>query len=365
MDIKDRIGKAEAAIRPYLRETPLEYSYALSKMTGAEVHLKLENIQITGSFKARGALNKILSLQGVEGRIVTASTGNHGLGVANALSVVKRAGTIFLPANASPAKVEAIRMRGVPVEFLGETCEETEMHVRRNAEKTGDIYVSPYNDIDVMAGQGSIGVELLRQLPSLDAVFISVGGGGLIGGITATAIVIRMKRLPFTRISDATSIGLAAAYSVGRSGCWAVGDDYGRPWNSPLAVKFPDGAPPSTVGNMVSQFGLGGISGHRITDVMGVYPTQLFEVAMGLVMFAVLWRMRDHKHAEGWLFGVYCVLAGIERFLVEFFRAKDDRFFAGFTLAQTIAIGFVALGVVWMQMRRTPRDGAPGIYASA
>jgi len=157
---------------------------------------------------------------------------------------------------------------------------------------------------------------------------------------------------------------LAAAYAVGRSGCWAVGDDYGRPWNSALAVKFPDGAPPSTVGNLVSQFGVTGVQGHPFTDVMGVYPTQLFEVTMGLVMFAILWRMRDHKHAEGWLFGVYCVLAGVERFIVEFFRAKDDRFFAGFTLAQTIAIGFVALGVVWMQMRRTPRDGAPGIYAS-
>lgn len=199
--------------------------------------------------------------------------------------------------------------------------------------------------------------------------FFSRGGfvfwGGLIGGITATAAVIRMKKLPFTRISDATSIGLAAAYAVGRSGCWAVGDDYGRPWASPFAVKFPDGAPPSTVGNMMSQFGVAGIKGHNFTDVMGVYPTQLFEVTMGMIMFAILWRLRDHKHAEGWLFGVYCVLAGCERIIVEFFRAKDDRFFGGFTLAQTIALGFVVLGAVWMQMRRTPRDGAPGIYASA
>jgi len=185
MQLKERILQAESAIRPYLRDTPLEYSYALSKLTGADVHLKLENIQITGSFKARGALNKVLSLQGVEGRIVTASTGNHGLGVANALSVVKRPGTIFLPMNASPAKVEAIKMRGVPVEFFGDTCEETEAHVRSMAETTGDIYVSPYNDIDVMAGQGSIGVELMRQLPEIDAVFISVGGGGLISGIAA------------------------------------------------------------------------------------------------------------------------------------------------------------------------------------
>jgi len=240
------------------------------------------------------------------------------------------------------------------------TSELTRRGQHDSAEAMGDIVVG------AVIG-GLLGAKIYYMILFHES-FFSRGGfvfwGGLIGGITATAIVIRMKKLPFTRISDATAIGLAAAYSVGRSGCWAVGDDYGRPWNSALAVKFPDGAPPSTVGNLVSQFGVTGVQGHPFTDVMGVYPTQLFEVTMGLVMFAILWRMREHKHAEGWLFGVYCVLAGVERFIVEFFRAKDDRFFAGFTLAQTIAIGFVALGVVWMQMRRTPRDGAPGIYAS-
>lgn len=185
MELLERITEAEKRIRPYLRETPLEYSYSLSKMTGCEVHLKLENIQITGSFKARGALNKILSLKDTTAKIVTASTGNHGLGVANALAVVKRDGTIYLPHGASAAKVEAIKMRGVPVEFYGQNCEETERHVREIAEKSGHVYVSPYNDTEVMAGQGSIGVELLRQLPNLDVVFVSVGGGGLIGGIAS------------------------------------------------------------------------------------------------------------------------------------------------------------------------------------
>jgi phosphatidylglycerol:prolipoprotein diacylglycerol transferase len=241
------------------------------------------------------------------------------------------------------------------------TSELTRRGQHDSAEAMGDIVVG------AVVG-GLLGAKIYYMILFHES-FFSRGGfvfwGGLVGGITATAIVIRMKKLSFTRISDATSIGLAAAYAVGRSGCWAVGDDYGRPWNSALAVKFPDGAPPSTVGNMVSQFGVTGVQEHNVTDVMGVYPTQLFEVTMGLVMFAILWRMRDHKHAEGWLFGVYCVLAGVERFIVEFFRAKDDRFFAGFTIAQTIAIGFVALGVVWMQMRRTPRDGAPGIYTSA
>lgn len=193
MDIKEKIIEAEKRIRPYLRETPLEYSYALNKMTGSEVYLKLENIQITGSFKARGALNKTLLLKDSTARIVTASTGNHGLGVANALSVVKKEGTIYLPTTASPAKVEAIKMRGVPVEFYGDNCEETEQYVRKLSESTNQVYISPYNDEEVMAGQGSIGVELLRQLPDLDAIFISVGGGGLIAGIASYLKAVNPK----------------------------------------------------------------------------------------------------------------------------------------------------------------------------
>lgn len=193
MSIKEKIVAAEKRIRPYLRETPLEYSYPLTKMTGCEVYLKLENIQITCSFKARGALNKILSLTHSISKIVTASTGNHGLGVANALAVTKKEGTIYLPKNASTAKVEAIKLRGVPVEFYGDNADETERYARKLAEDTNQIYVSPYNDEEVMAGQGSIGVELLRQLPDLDAVFISVGGGGLIAGIASYLKAVNPK----------------------------------------------------------------------------------------------------------------------------------------------------------------------------
>jgi phosphatidylglycerol:prolipoprotein diacylglycerol transferase len=189
--------------------------------------------------------------------------------------------------------------------------------------------------------------------------------GGLIGGIVGTFLVIQWKKLPFTRFSDVAGIGIAAAYAVGRTGCWAVGDDYGRPWANRFAVSFPEGQPPSTVGNLIQQFGVRSLQGRPVNEVLSVYPTQLFEVAMGLIMFAILWRMRDHKHAEGWLFGVYCMMAGTERFIVEFFRAKDDRFFGVLTLAQVIALAFIAAGAVWMQLRRDVRTGAPGIYAKA
>ena len=106
--------------------------------------------------------------------------------------------------------------------------------------------------------------------------------GGLIGGIVATFGWIRFKKLSFTQVSDVSAIGIAAAYAVGRSGCWAVGDDYGRAWASRFAVKFPEGAPPSTAANMVAEFKQSALAALPPTEVVAVYPTQLFEVALGL-----------------------------------------------------------------------------------
>jgi phosphatidylglycerol:prolipoprotein diacylglycerol transferase len=190
--------------------------------------------------------------------------------------------------------------------------------------------------------------------------------GGLIGGIVATAAVMQWKKLSFPRISDVAGITLAAGYSVGRTGCWAVGDDYGRPWNGFLGTQFPEGAPPSTVSNMTQIFGIKFPAGTPPTEGVAVHPTQLYETALGFVMFLILWRYRDHKHAEGWLFGLYCVLAGIERFVIEFVRAKDDRIIAGgLTVAQVIAVLFAIGGAIWMYSRRNVEPGKPGIYATA
>jgi phosphatidylglycerol:prolipoprotein diacylglycerol transferase len=153
-----------------------------------------------------------------------------------------------------------------------------------------------------------------------------------------------------------------AAYAVGRTGCWAVGDDYGKPYTGPLSFVFTEGAPPSTVANL-REFGATFPPDRLLTEVVPVIPTQLIEVALATALFFVLWTQRDHKHAVGWLFGFYFALAGAERFVVEFFRAKDDRFFGPLTLAQVIALMFVAAGVAWMQARWTPGPGRPGIYA--
>jgi phosphatidylglycerol---prolipoprotein diacylglyceryl transferase len=187
--------------------------------------------------------------------------------------------------------------------------------------------------------------------------------GGFMGAVAACYIVAKVKKVDFVRTSDVAGIAIAAGYAVGRTGCWAVGDDYGRPWSGPLAVQFPQGAPPSTAGNMAQLFGMPLPEGTMPTDVIAVHPTQLYETVMGFAMFLVLWRLRDHDHAEGWLFGVWMVLAGLERFIVEFWRAKDDRFVGPLTMAQAIALAIMTLGVIIINTRRTPGEGKPGIYA--
>jgi phosphatidylglycerol:prolipoprotein diacylglycerol transferase len=187
--------------------------------------------------------------------------------------------------------------------------------------------------------------------------------GGLMGGIVAVLFVASRKHLSLYRVADVGGISVAAAYAVGRTGCWAVGDDYGRPWNGPWAVAFPNGAPATTVENMTRLFHMHFPAGMNPLEVVSVHPTQLYEVILAFVMFLILWRLRDHKHAEGWLFGLYCVLAGVERFVMEIFRAKDDRFFGPFTTAQVVAIGFVIAGIIIMQSRRNITATAPGIHA--
>ena len=174
-------------IAPHIRETPLDHSPWFSERTGASVYMKLENLQYTCSFKLRGAFNKLLSLTPDERRAgcVAASSGNHGAAIAWAMKKLGVTGVVFVPEQTSSAKVDNIRRAGAEVQFFGTDGLDTETHARQYAQDKGMVYLSPYNDIDVIAGQGSCGVEIARQLDKVDAVFIAVGGGGLIAGIGA------------------------------------------------------------------------------------------------------------------------------------------------------------------------------------
>jgi phosphatidylglycerol:prolipoprotein diacylglycerol transferase len=190
------------------------------------------------------------------------------------------------------------------------------------------------------------------------SVLWSTGGlvfwGGFIGAVTACVIVIRWRKQNFLRIADGAAVGIAAGYAIGRTGCWAVGDDYGRVWNGPLAVSFPEGLPPTTA-QVMRQVYRADLPATMPPDaIVSVYPTQLLEVLLGFLMFVVLWRLRHHRHKSGWLFGMYCLLAGTERFVVEFFRAKSDMV-GPVTSAQVIALGVALVGVVLLVWRRAPQ----------
>jgi len=181
------VPQAMLRIRPFIRQTMLDPSPYYSQLSGADVYFKCENLQHTGSFKARGALNKILSLseQERERGIVTASTGNHGAACAFAMQQVGATGIVFVPEIAEETKLAAIRRLGAEIRTVGTDSVQSERFARAYGAEEGMTYVPPYNDPLVIAGQGTIALELLQQLPDLDAVFVSVGGGGLIGGIAS------------------------------------------------------------------------------------------------------------------------------------------------------------------------------------
>ena len=177
--------RAAKRIAPLVRLTPLHHSVAFSERLGANIWFKLENRQETGSFKLRGATNRLLTLtddQRARG-CVAGSSGNHGAAVACAMQQLGVAGVIFVPKGTSSAKVEKIRQYDGRVEFFGTDGLDTEQHARAYAAQHDMFYLSPYNDEEVIAGQGTIGIEILGQLPDVDIVFIAVGGGGLIGGV--------------------------------------------------------------------------------------------------------------------------------------------------------------------------------------
>ena len=183
--MRDAVAAAYERIRPYVRETPVDESKALVGGGTASLYLKLEHLQHTGSFKFRGACNKIALLTPAQAAagVVAASNGNHGLGVAAAARARGIAAEVYVSAQVSPATAQRIAAHGAAIRQAGSDPLAAELAARRAAETSGRVFISPYNDLDVVAGQGTIAVELHRQVPELDAVFVAVGGGGLIGGI--------------------------------------------------------------------------------------------------------------------------------------------------------------------------------------
>ncbi len=242
-DLAFEVARAHVRLRPGVLTTPTVPAPWLTSRTGGEVRLKLENVQATGSFKLRGAMNALLQLppERRAAGIVAASSGNHGLGVAAAAAQSGVRATVFVPATTPAEKREAIAAAGATVEVYGDDCVDTEQHARRVAAATERAYVSPYNDAAVIAGQGTVAAELLEQWPEVEVVYAALGGGGLIAGMAAFA---RMARpgVEFVACSPAASPAMAECVRRGRIvdvPCTATLSDSTAGGVEPGAITFP------------------------------------------------------------------------------------------------------------------------------
>ncbi|MBN9245497.1 MAG: pyridoxal-phosphate dependent enzyme [Mesorhizobium sp.] len=212
-----RSVQARARVRDHIVKTPLLGASGIGDAVGGTVLFKCENFQLTNSFKARGAFSKLTAPAGAAHAMpfVTASSGNHGIASSLAAARLGRTLSVVLPHSVSRAKLARIRAFGVDVVLHGEESGAAEAHARRLAEEKGFVYVSPYNDPEIVAGQGTIGLELLEQHGAIDNVFVAMGGGGLIGGIGAVLKAFS----PRTRIigcAAENSMALAASMEAGK-----------------------------------------------------------------------------------------------------------------------------------------------------
>jgi len=192
VDIAREVQKAQKRLTGRVRRTPTRRSRYLSKVIEGEVFLKLENLQVTSSFKVRGALNKLASLEGTDAHVVAASTGNHALAVAHACTTLGLTCTLYLPKSANRHKVQALKQYPATLRFVAGDAVQAEYEARRTAQLQDQVFVSPYNDPAVIGGQGTVGTELLSQVSEIDSILVAVGGGGLISGIAAA---VRHKNL--------------------------------------------------------------------------------------------------------------------------------------------------------------------------
>lgn len=189
----ERIKKAQENIKDVARKTPMFHTSTFSKQCDCNLYLKCENKQKTGSFKLRGAYNKVVSLTEEEKKmgVIASSAGNHAQGVAYAATAFGVKATIVMPATAPQAKVNATKGYGAEVIQAGQVYDECYAKAVEVQKETGATFLHPFNDVDVMAGQGTIGLEILEELPETDVIVLPIGGGGLIAGIATAAKTIK------------------------------------------------------------------------------------------------------------------------------------------------------------------------------
>lgn len=210
------IRQAEKNLAGNVRKTPLVKSFYMSKLTGGEVYLKTENMQLTGSFKFRGAYNRMASLTAEESAngVIACSAGNHAQGVALSSRLLNIKSKIVMPKSAPQAKVDATEGYGAEVVLAGDTFDEAKDKCIEIQEETGELFIHPYDEVPVMAGQGTIGLEILQDMWDVDTVVCPIGGGGLISGV-AVALKSFNPNIKIIGVQAENVHGMKASYDAG------------------------------------------------------------------------------------------------------------------------------------------------------
>ncbi len=213
----DKIRQAQKRVAKVAAKTPFAYAPLLTKRTGKNIYLKKENLQVTGAFKLRGAFNKISSLDDAqkEAGVVAASAGNHAQGVAFSAKYYNVDATIVMPENTPLTKINGVKAYGAKVVLAGKNYDEAYMHVVKLAKEQGKTFVHPFADEEVMAGQGTIALEMLEEKNDIDAVLVPIGGGGLIAGI-ASAIKQLNPKIKVIGVTAAGAPAMKRSFELGR-----------------------------------------------------------------------------------------------------------------------------------------------------
>ncbi|HDR8196664.1 bifunctional threonine ammonia-lyase/L-serine ammonia-lyase TdcB [Bacillus thuringiensis] len=244
------IKKAQKILDGNARKTPLVKSFYLTSKTGGEIYLKLENMQLTGSFKFRGAFNKISQLTNEEKErgVIACSAGNHAQGVALSSHLLKIQSKIVMPTSAPQAKVDATRGYGSEVILYGDTFDDAKAKCEEIIKETGETYLHPYDDVEVMAGQGTIGLDILDDMWDVDTVIVPIGGGGIISGI-AVALKSFNPSINIIGVQVENVHGMKASYDVGE-----IVSHYKAPTIADgCAVKIPGNLTFEIVKNLVDE----------------------------------------------------------------------------------------------------------------
>jgi threonine dehydratase len=255
--------RAKYKLEGHIHRTPLTLSKTLSEMTGSKVYLKLENLQKTGAFKVRGAWNRIANLTSDERLrgVITASAGNHAQGVAMAAAQAGITSTIVMPMGAQEAKIAATQSYGSHVILHGQNYDEAYEHALHLAERSGAVFVHAFNDPHVIAGQGTIGIEIMDELPAVDAIIVPVGGGGLISGVGLAVKSIR---------TEVEVIGVQPEMADSGYRSWTMGQmqaiDQPKSIADGLSVKRPGALPLEWMHQVVDHFVT--VSEQQIRDAM-------------------------------------------------------------------------------------------------